>query len=309
MDIAPNRSRWDPAGRDGPPESIRSWDLPALRASGRLAHPRPVAGSGRPDPRAQPRRSDLIEWFLANDARILFGDFSLVNDRINAPDGFNMLVNATVIVPGFLLAPVTLLFGAATSFALLAAGNLAVTATGWYLLYTRTLGAHRVAAAIGAGFCGFAPGMVSQSNSHPHMTAQWLVPAMVWCVVRLVQLADPKNHADRSSAARRLVAVAVTLAAAGEHSALRRRGGALPGRHHARSAGGQLRGGGPEIRPARTAPVQCRHPAGGGAGADRPRVPDLDPVQWCAERAERRLQPRLLLCRPVQLHGDLATLR
>lgn len=153
----------------------------------------------------------LIEWFLANDARLLLGDFSLVSDRLNAPDGFNLLANATIIVPGAVLAPITLLFGTGTSFALLVAGNLAATAISWYLLYARALGAHRVAAAIGAGFCGFAPGMISQSNSHPHMTAQWLVPAIVWGVLRLVQAADPR-HGDGPAAARRLVVAAVALA-------------------------------------------------------------------------------------------------
>src|SRR5690606_20520378 len=48
-------------------------------------------------------------------------------------------------------------------------------------------GAHRAVAALGGGWCAFAPAMVSQSNSHWHMTAQWLVPPIVWCVVRLAR--------------------------------------------------------------------------------------------------------------------------
>ncbi|MGI5212168.1 hypothetical protein [Plantactinospora sp. CA-290183] len=160
-----------------------------------------------------PEDQILIEWFMANDARMLLGDFALVSDRLNAPDGFNLMTNATMIVPGLLLAPVTLLFGAATTFAVLIAGNLAATAIGWYLLYTRTLRAHRASALVGAAFCGFAPGMISQSNSHPHMTAQWLVPALVWCVVRMVQLADPERPDGGTPANRRLLGLAVLLAA------------------------------------------------------------------------------------------------
>jgi hypothetical protein len=133
----------------------------------------------------------LYEWFLATDARLLFGDFSLLSHRLNVPDGVNLMANTTVIALGALFAPVTLLFGAATTFALLAAGNLAGTAIAWYLLYSRTLGAGRLASAIGAGLCGFGPGMLSQSNSHLHMTAQWLVPVMVWLIVRMVRAADP----------------------------------------------------------------------------------------------------------------------
>ena len=59
----------------------------------------------------------LSEWFLAYDARIYAGDFSLVTDRLNAPDGVNLLANASVILLGLLLGPVTLAFGAPVSFA------------------------------------------------------------------------------------------------------------------------------------------------------------------------------------------------
>ncbi|MEU4569309.1 hypothetical protein [Micromonospora sp. NPDC023956] len=137
-----------------------------------------------------PADQTLYEWFLAVDSRALLGDFSLLSDRLNAPDGVNLMANTTVIALGMLLAPVTLLFGAPTTFALLAAVNLAGTAIAWYALYVRVLGAGRLAAALGAGLCGFGPGIVSQTNSHLHMTAQWLVPVIVWLVVRMVRAAD-----------------------------------------------------------------------------------------------------------------------
>ncbi|MFK3981071.1 hypothetical protein ACI2K4_11920 [Micromonospora sp. NPDC050397] len=149
-----------------------------------------------PDPGARtlslnPEDQVLYEWFLATDARALLGDFGLLTDRLNVPDGVNLMANTTVIAPGLLFAPVTLAFGVATTFALLVAGNLGVTAIAWYLLFHRVLGARRLAAAIGGGFCGFAPGMISQTNSHLHMTALWLVPVIVWLVVRLLRAADP----------------------------------------------------------------------------------------------------------------------
>jgi hypothetical protein len=140
-----------------------------------------------------PEDQALYEWFLAMDARILRGDFSLLSDRLNAPDGVNLMANTTVIAIGFVFAPVTLMAGAPTTFALVAAGNLAGTAIAWYLLYTRTLRIGRLAAGLGAGFCGFAPGMVSQSNAHLHMTAQWLIPVMIWLVVRMIRAADPQT--------------------------------------------------------------------------------------------------------------------
>ncbi|MGH3682626.1 MAG: hypothetical protein ACRDT2_20530, partial [Natronosporangium sp.] len=147
-----------------------------------------------PDPATRelalnPTDQVLIEWFLAVDTRVLLGEHGLVTDRLNAPDGINLLANASSLTLGVLLAPVTLTLGAPVSFALLTIGNLAGTATGWYLLFTRTLGARRVAAAVGGGLCGFAPAMISHSNSHWHMTAQWLVPVIVWSVVRLARAA------------------------------------------------------------------------------------------------------------------------
>jgi hypothetical protein len=125
---------------------------------------------------------------------VLVGDIGLRTERLNAPDGVNLMANTTVIALGVLFAPVTLAFGAPTTFAILVVGNLAATAIAWYLLFARALRAHRAAAAIGGAFCGFAPGMLSQSNSHLHVTAQWLVPAMIWMVVRLARAADPARH-------------------------------------------------------------------------------------------------------------------
>ncbi|MBQ1032501.1 hypothetical protein ABZ388_14270 [Micromonospora parva] len=149
-----------------------------------------------PDPGARtlalnPEDQTLYEWFLAVDARALLGDFDLLTDRLNAPDGVNLMANTTVIALGVVFAPVTLLLGAPVTFALIAAANLAGTALAWYLLFHRTLRARWLAAALGGGLCGFGPGMVSQTNSHLHMTAQWLVPVIVWLVVRLLRAADP----------------------------------------------------------------------------------------------------------------------
>jgi uncharacterized membrane protein len=152
-----------------------------------------------PDPTGReltlnPQDQILIEWFLAVDTRILLGEHGLVTDRLNVPDGVNLVANAASPTLGLLLAPVTLTLGAPVSFAILTIGNLAGTATAWYLLFARTLGAHRAAAATGGALCGFAPALVSHSNSHWHMTAMWLVPALIWSVVRLARAAEADDH-------------------------------------------------------------------------------------------------------------------
>jgi hypothetical protein len=132
-----------------------------------------------------PNDQALDEWSLALGTRLYSGDFHLVTPLLNAPDGVNLLCNASLILLGVVMAPVTLAFGAPVSFAVISAANLAATGIGWYLLFTRTLKMRRFAATVGAAFTAFTPGMVSQANAHVHMTAQWLVPLMVWCVLRL----------------------------------------------------------------------------------------------------------------------------
>jgi len=83
----------------------------------------------------------LYEWFLAHGTRVWNGDFALVTDRLNAPDGVNLLANTTVIALGALFTPITVLFGAPTTFAVIVGLNLAGTAAAWYLLFRRTMGA------------------------------------------------------------------------------------------------------------------------------------------------------------------------
>ncbi|WP_433610767.1 hypothetical protein ACQP2P_42225 [Dactylosporangium sp. CA-139114] len=129
----------------------------------------------------------LDEWFLAYATRAYRGDLHFVTGALNAPEGINVLGNASLVGLGVLFAPLTLAFGAPVTFAVVTGFNLAANGAGWYLLFARTAGLHRLAALVGGAFCGFAPGMVSQSNGHLHMTAAWLVPAIAWCVFSLAK--------------------------------------------------------------------------------------------------------------------------
>src|SRR4029079_11987716 len=90
----------------------------------------------------------LIEWFLAHGTLFWTGNFGLVTDRLNAPDGGNLMGNASHILHGILMAPVTAIFGVAVSFTLLLALNLGATAAGWYLLPAPTLKMQRRAAVL-----------------------------------------------------------------------------------------------------------------------------------------------------------------
>ncbi|GIG61497.1 glycosyl transferase [Longispora fulva] len=131
------------------------------------------------------------EWFLAWASRLWSGDLSLLTDRMNSPDGVNMMANTNDLFPGALLAPLTWAFGVPFTFVTLVTLNLAGTASAWYLLLTRVCGLDRLAAAVGGMFCGFAPPMVSHSHAHINLTAWWLPPVIVYCVVRLVRRRTP----------------------------------------------------------------------------------------------------------------------
>ncbi|GAA4203897.1 hypothetical protein [Actinocatenispora rupis] len=140
-----------------------------------------------PDTRAltvDPVDQSFMEWALAYGVHVVrhLGD-PFYTTLVNAPVGANMMANTSMLFPGVVLAPVTLLFGPAVSFVLLETLALAGTAAAWYLVFRRRLGVSWGAAALGAGLCGFAPGMVALSNTHVHITALFLAPFIVSLVL------------------------------------------------------------------------------------------------------------------------------
>lgn len=134
----------------------------------------------------QPKDQVFNEWMLAYDAYALTHlENPFFTTLQNAPDGVNLLGNVAMQLPGMLLTPVTLLGGAQLSYLVLITFNLAATGCAWYYVLSRHIVPSRLAALAGGAFCGFAPGMIAHSNGHPHITAQFLVPFIVWRVVRL----------------------------------------------------------------------------------------------------------------------------
>lgn len=134
----------------------------------------------------QPRDQVFNEWMLAFDAHaVTHLESPFFTTLQNAPDGVNLMGNVAMQLVGALLAPVTLLGGAPLSYLLLITVNLAATAFGWYYVLARHVVQSRLAALLGGAFCGFVPGMIAHSNGHPHITAQFLVPFIVWRVARL----------------------------------------------------------------------------------------------------------------------------
>lgn len=131
----------------------------------------------------------FFEWVLARGARaVTHLENPFFTTSLNSPSGVNMMANTSVLAIAVPLTPITLIFGSQISYAVMLTLGLAGTATAWYLLLSRHVVSSRLAAAVGAGFCGFGPAMVSHANGHPNIVAQFLVPLIVWRVIRLREI-------------------------------------------------------------------------------------------------------------------------
>ncbi|WBC15086.1 hypothetical protein O7600_29175 [Micromonospora sp. WMMA1998] len=137
---------------------------------------------------SRPDDQGFNEWMLAYAAHaVRHLENPFFTTAQNAPDGVNLMTNVGMQLPGILLSPVTLLFGAPTAYVLLITLNLAGTGYAWYHVLSRHVVDSRAAAFVGGLFCAFAPALVSHSNGHPHITAQWLVPFIGWRVLVLAR--------------------------------------------------------------------------------------------------------------------------
>ncbi|WP_229399264.1 hypothetical protein [Micromonospora okii] len=135
-------------------------------------------------------RSDqaLFEWMMAHGARVMT-DFAYPfgSDRMNVPDGVNLMANTSVLSISLPMTPVTVLFGPRTAFLVFLTGGMFLTAAAWYFVLSRVLIGSRGPAWLGAGFCAFAPAMVSHANAHPNIVSQFVVPLIVWRTLRLTE--------------------------------------------------------------------------------------------------------------------------
>lgn len=134
----------------------------------------------------QARDQAFNEWMLAHNAHVLRHlSNPFFTTLQNAPDGVNLMGNVAMQGPGLLLAPLTMVAGPEFSYLVLITANLFLTAPAWYWLLSRRLLHSRLGAFVGALLIGFAPAMISHSNGHPHITAQWLIPFIIWRITRL----------------------------------------------------------------------------------------------------------------------------
>ncbi|MGH3222664.1 MAG: hypothetical protein ACRDPY_28865 [Streptosporangiaceae bacterium] len=134
-----------------------------------------------------PNDTDQFAWFFRYDATAIahFHLPALVTTAMNAPQGVNVMWNTFMLLPGVLLAPVTLLFGPQTSLTVLMTAGFAGSALAMFYVLRRW-GVSVAGAAIGGAVYGFSPAMVHSAIGHYDLQFAAGPPLIVDAGLRLV---------------------------------------------------------------------------------------------------------------------------
>jgi hypothetical protein len=121
----------------------------------------------------------LMMWFLQwTPHAVQHGLNPLFSASMNVPDGVNVMWNTSLLLPGLLLAPVTVAFGPVLTFNLLL--GLGPGLSAWCAAVAFRRYVHSPAAALLGGLVfGFSPYMLAQSRGHLQLTLVFLVPLLL----------------------------------------------------------------------------------------------------------------------------------
>lgn len=127
-----------------------------------------------------PTDADLFAWYLRYSAdAVAHGHLpALVTTAMNAPTGVNMMWNTSVLLPGVLLTPVTLLFGPQVSLALLTTLGFAGSAGALFYVLRRWQVSTGAAALAGAVY-GFSPALLHSALGHYNLQLAMLPPLII----------------------------------------------------------------------------------------------------------------------------------
>jgi hypothetical protein len=133
-----------------------------------------------------PNDTDQLAWFFRYDATAFAHARlpDLVTTAMNAPRGVNVMWNTFMLLPGIVLAPVTLAFGPQASLNVLMTVGFAGSATAMFAVLRRW----RVSvagAALGAAVYGFSPALVHSAIGHYDLQFAVLPPLIVDAGLRL----------------------------------------------------------------------------------------------------------------------------
>ena len=134
-----------------------------------------------------PHDVDLFAWYMRYAAMaISHGRLpALVTTALNPPQGVNLMWNTSFLLPGIVLAPVTLLAGPQASLTLVLTLSLAGSAAALFFVLRRW-GASISAAALGGAVYGFSPAMINSGLGHYHLVFAVLPPLMIHALLRLL---------------------------------------------------------------------------------------------------------------------------
>ena len=134
-----------------------------------------------------PTDIDLFAWFIRYSAEsVAHGSLPhLVTTAMNAPRGVNLMWNTSLLLPGVLLTPVTLLAGAQVSLTvLLTLGFAGSAATMFWVL--RRWSVSTWPAALGGAVYGFSPAMAASGIGHYHVQFAVLPPLIIDALLRIL---------------------------------------------------------------------------------------------------------------------------
>ena len=133
-----------------------------------------------------PNDADQFAWFFRYDATAIAHARlpDLVTAAMNAPQGVNVMWNTFMLLPGMLLAPVTLLFGPQASLTLLMTAGFAGSATAMFAVLRRWQ-VSVAGAALGAAVYGFSPALLHSAIGHYDLQFAVLPPLIVDAGLRL----------------------------------------------------------------------------------------------------------------------------
>ena len=153
-----------------------------------------------------PHDVDLFVWYMHYAAAaIAHGRLpALVTTAMNAPTGVSVMWNTSLLLPGMLLTPVTLLAGPQASLTVLLTLGFAGSAASLFWVLRRW-GASTSAAALGGAVYGFSPALVNAGIGHYHLVLAVTPPLIIDALLRIV---TGRGHPIRNGAWLGLLAAA-----------------------------------------------------------------------------------------------------
>ncbi len=139
--------------------------------------------------------ADEYSWFLSwLPFAIGHGTDPLISHYVNFPAGVNLMWNTSVLLPSFLMSPVTVVFGAAFSYNVLVTTAPGFCAAFAYMAFRRWTGSRPALG--GALVFGFSPYIVSQSVGHLSQTLIMSAPLMLVLLDRLLVVQSGRAWLD-----------------------------------------------------------------------------------------------------------------